>query len=128
MRVSSVLPLAAGLLLGASQLAFATGATFVVNDTPGHWFDTGVDIGGTRSLAVVKPGDTVRFTQTIGPKAVESRHTVTSLIWPAGSDPSELIDQDRANMQNHLVKLKTPGLHVFVCKLPPKHYRVGHRQ
>jgi hypothetical protein len=123
MRVSSVLPLAAGLLLGASQLAFATGATFVVNDTPGHWFDTGVDIGGTRSLAVVKPGDTVRFTQTIGPKAVESRHTVTSLIWPAGSDPSELIDQDRANMQNHLVKLKTPGLHVFVCKLHP--YMLG---
>jgi len=127
MQFVRLVSLTMGLMLSAVTLAFAgVGATFTINDTPGHWFDTGADIPGvpgTRSLAVIKPGDTVRFTQTIGPKAVESRHTVTALIWPSGSDPSELLDQDRANMQNHLVKLMTPGLHVFVCKLHP--YMLG---
>lgn len=123
MKIGRILPLAAGLLLGASQVAFAANATFVVNDTPGHWFDTGVDIAGTRSLAVVNSGDTVFFTQTVGPKAVESRHTVTALIWPAGSNASELLDQDSANMDDHHVQLTTTGLHVFVCKLHP--YMLG---
>lgn len=125
MKISRVLPLAAGLLLGASQLAMAANQTFVVNDTPAHWFDAGSawDLGGTRSLVVVNPGDTVFFTQTQGPKAVESRHTVTSLIWPAGSQASEQIDQDSANMLDHQVTLQTPGLHVFVCKLHP--YMLG---
>lgn len=122
--IGRVLPVAAGLLLGASQLAFAANATFTVNDTPGHWFDTGVDIAGTRSLAVVNPGDTVYFNQTTGgPKDVEARHTVTALIWPAGSNASELLDQDSANKDNHQVQLTTPGLHVFVCKLHP--YMLG---
>lgn len=88
MNVSRVLPLAAGLLLGASQLAFAD-VTFTVNDTPGHWFDAGPawDLGGTRSLVVVKPGEKVYFNQTMsgGKRNVESRHTVTSLIWPSNS-------------------------------------------
>jgi DNA-binding beta-propeller fold protein YncE len=125
MKIGRILPLAAGLLLGASQLAVAANQTFVVNDTPGHWFDAGPawDLGGTRSLVVVNPGDTVYFTQTVGPKAVESRHTVTSLIWPAGSNPSELLDQDSANMNDHQVQLTTTGLHVFVCKLHP--YMLG---
>lgn len=125
MKFVRVLPIIAGLMLGASQLAFAANQTFVVNDTPGHWFDAGPawDLGGTRSLVVVNPGDTVFFTQTQGPKAVESRHTVTSLIWPAGSQASEQIDQPSANMDNHQVTLQTPGLHVFVCKLHP--YMLG---
>lgn len=125
MKIGRVLPLAAGLLLGASQLAVAANQTFVVNDTPGHWLDAGPnwDLGGTRSLVVVNPGDKVFFTQTQGPKAVESRHTVTSLIWPAGSLPEEKIDQDSANMQDHEVTLQTTGLHVFVCKLHP--YMLG---
>ena len=46
---------------------------------------TGVEIAGipgTRSLAIITPGETVHFIQETGAKAVESKHTVTSLIWP----------------------------------------------
>jgi DNA-binding beta-propeller fold protein YncE len=125
MKVSRVLPLAAGLLLGAGNLAFGADATFKITDIPGHWFDTGVDIAGTRSLAVISPGDTVRFIQKNGePRDVESRHTVTSLIWPANADlKREKIDQPEANTDNHRLTLKTPGLYVFVCKLHP--YMLG---
>ena len=124
MKRVAMFSLVAGLLLSASQLAFAANATFTVNDTPGHWFDTGFDIAGTRSLAVINPGDTVFFKQTQGgPRDVESRHTVTSLIWPSTASPTEKIDQDTANKANHQVTLTTPGLYVFVCKLHP--YMLG---
>lgn len=80
----ALFPLVAGLLLGASQLVFAANATFTVNDTPGHWFDTGVDIDGTgpsqsRSVAVVNPGNTVFFKQTqVAP--VMSRAAIPSQV------------------------------------------------
>jgi DNA-binding beta-propeller fold protein YncE len=110
--------LISGLLFGGSDLVLAANANFKVTDAPGSWFDTGNTIAGTRSLAIVKPGDTVFFTQT-----VESLHTVTSLIWPTGAGADELIDQDAANKDDHQVTLKTPGLYVFVCKLHP--YMLG---
>jgi hypothetical protein len=123
--------LMSGLMYGASDLALANeehhnnnneehhnGVTFKVTDVPGRWFDTGVDIAGTRSLAIIAPGDMVKFKQN-----VEARHTVTSLIWPSNAKPEELIDQDAANVNNHHVKLHTPGLYVFVCKLHP--YMLG---
>lgn len=100
-------------------------ATFDVTDEPGHWFDTGTPVAGTRSLAIVKPGDKVAFLQTKsingpnGKSRVESFHTVTSLIWPADATEAERIDQDKANKDDHAVTLKTPGLYVFVCKLHP---------
>ncbi|MBH0190155.1 MAG: copper oxidase, partial [Nitrospira sp.] len=128
MKSIRVLPLVAGLMLGAGNLVFAADATFKVTDIPGHWFDTGVDIAGTRSLAIINPGDTVHFIQRNGePRDVESKHTVTSLIWP--SDAPEfapgrgVIDQEAANTGNHHVTLTTPGLYVFVCKLHP--YMLG---
>jgi DNA-binding beta-propeller fold protein YncE len=133
MKVSRVLPLAAGLLLGASQLAFAD-VTFTVNDTPGYWFDAGEGwnltdkdrnkLGG-RSLAVIGKGEKVHFTQTVGPKAVESKHTITNLVWPADAHgpvgPMGLYDP--ANMKDWDVTLTTPGLYVWVCKLHP--YMLG---
>ena len=124
MKCSRMLPLVMGLMLSTAQLAFAD-ATFTVNDTPGHWFDTGTTLpGGTRSLAIIKPGETVYFKQTQGqPRDVESRHTVTSLIWPDGAGASEKIDQPMANRDNHQVTLNTEGLYVFVCKLHP--YMLG---
>lgn len=127
MRSIRALPIVAGLMLGAGNLAFAD-ATFTVNDTPGHWFDTGTDIAGTRSLAIIAPGEKVFFNQTQGqPRDVESRHTVTSLIWPTGATefaPGRgVIDQEMANTANHEVELATPGLYVFVCKLHP--YMLG---
>ena len=48
---------------------------------------------------------------------------MTSLIWPSNAKPEELIDQDAANVNNHHVKLHTPGFYVFVCKLHP--YMLG---
>lgn len=120
----------AGLLLSAGQPVFAADATFTVNDTPGHWFDMGADITGTgsRSLAIVNPGDKVFFKQTQnGPRDVESRHTITNLIWPENAPEFEkgrgVIDQDTANTANHEVTLTEPGLYVFVCKLHP--YMLG---
>lgn len=124
MKSIRVLPLVAGLMLGAGNLAFAAEATFKVTDTPGYWFDTGNDIAGTRSLAIINPGDTVHFIQRNGePRDVESKHTVTSLIWPAPALATEKIDQEAANTANHHVTLTTPGLYVFVCKLHP--YMLG---
>lgn len=130
MKIVPGLPLVAGLLLGAGQLAFAANATFTVNDTPGYWFDTGADITetGSRSLAIINKGEKVFFKQTQGgPRDVESRHTVTSLIWPENAPefaPGRgVIDQDQANTANHEVTLKEPGLYVFVCKLHP--YMLG---
>jgi DNA-binding beta-propeller fold protein YncE len=126
MKASRILPLVAGLLLGTGNLAFAD-VTFTVNDTPGHWFDAGPawDLGGGRSLAIIAPGETVHFNQTVpgDPRNVESRHTVTSLIWPSNAVNSEMIDQPMANTENHDVTLNTEGLYVFVCKLHP--YMLG---
>jgi DNA-binding beta-propeller fold protein YncE len=118
MKSLRVILMAVGLLYGASDLALAKTVNFTVNDVPGRWFDTGVDIAGTRSLAIIAPGDTVTFNQK-----VESRHTVTSLIWPSDAKPEELIDQPAANQDSHQVTLTTPGLYVFVCKLHP--YMLG---
>lgn len=137
MKLGHVLPLAAGVLLGASQLAFAD-VEFTVNDTPGHWFDAGsawdlpgIDnkpLGG-RSLVVIKPGETVLFKQRGGEKVngksrdVESFHTVTNLVWPSAAGDKPVLDQETANWNNHTVKLTYPGLYVFVCKLHP--YMLG---
>ena len=95
---------------------------FDVTDEAGWWFDTRATIAGTRSLAVVKPGQHIRFLQTRsfnGPSRVESLHTVTSLIFPGASTASERIDQPTANKDDHEVTLNTPGLYVFVCKVHP---------
>ena len=95
---------------------------FDVTDEAGRWFDTRATIAGTNSLAVVPPGQHIRFLQTRsfnGPSRVESFHTVTSLIFPGASAASERIDQPTANKDDHEVTLNTPGLHVFVCKVHP---------
>ena len=119
--------MAIGLLYGASDLAMAADVNFKVTDVPGHWFDTGADIPGvpgTRSLAIVTPGTKINFLQNInGVPVAESKHTVTSLIWPSTAGAAEKIDQDAANQDNHSRTLTTPGLYVFVCKLHP--YMLG---
>lgn len=126
MKVSRVVPLVVGLLLGASQFAFAD-VTFTVNDTPGHWFDAGPawNLAGSRSLAVIAPGQTVHFTQTVGPKAMESYHTITNLVWPtaANGPVGPMGIEQAANKDDHHVILTTPGLYVWVCKLHP--YMLG---
>src|SRR5262245_18566801 len=118
MTTLRVVLMAIGLLYSTSDFALAKIVNFTVQDVPGHWFDTGVDITGTRSLAILAPGDTVKFNQ-----AVEARHTVTSLIWPSNARANEKIDQPAANTDTHQVTLTTPGLYVYVCKLHP--YMLG---
>ena len=121
------LVLALGCLLwsGLAGMAHAGTTYFDVTDVPGRWFDRGAgnNIAGTQSLAIVAPGETIKFLQKSskygpagnnGPSRVESRHTVTSLIWPSTASSSELIDQDTANQKDQQVSLNTPGLHGFV--------------
>lgn len=116
-------------MYGASGLAHANNeVTFKVTDMPGYWFDSGNTapvFAGNRSLHIVAPGTKINFKQKNdnGTFVAESKHTVTSLIWPSTSVSSEMIDQDAANQDNHSVTLSTPGLHVFVCKLHP--YMLG---
>src|SRR5262245_24808462 len=89
-------------------MAYAGTTYFDVTDESGRWFDTGVDIFGTRSLAVVPSGEKITFLQTRsinGSSRVESRHTVTSLIWPSTASKQEQIDQKTANKDDHDVVL-----------------------
>lgn len=62
MKYLRIMLLAIGLLYGTSSFAVAATHNFTVTDVPGHWFDTGATIAGTRSLMVIAPGDTVTFT------------------------------------------------------------------
>lgn len=122
--------LVSGLLWGTAGMAQAGTTYFDVTDEPGRWFDSGTNIAGTRSLAIVAPNEKITFLMKSskfgphgpGPSRVESLHTVTSLIWPSTAskeDPNQLLDEDKANQDDHTVILRTPGLHVFVCKLHP---------
>jgi len=119
--------MAVGLLYGASDFAAAAEVNFKVTDIPGHFFDLeGMDnpYKATRSLAIVPPGTKVNFWQDIsGVKVAESKHTVTSLLWPSTAASGERIDQVSANQDNHDVTLTTPGLYVYLCKLHP--YMLG---
>ncbi|MFO0698348.1 MAG: hypothetical protein U0236_03900 [Nitrospira sp.] len=100
---------------------------FRVTDIPGHFFDLDGMTNpnkATRSLAIVPPGAKINFWQDLnGVKVAESKHTVTSLIWPSTASVNERIDQASANQDNHSVTLNTPGLYVYVCKLHP--YMLG---
>lgn len=127
MKSIRILLTAVGLLYGASDWAAAAEVNFKVTDIPGHFFDLdGMDnpYKATRSLAIVPPGTKINFWQDIGGvKVAESKHTVTSLLWPSTALPGERIDQVSANQDNHDVTLTTPGLYVYLCKLHP--YMLG---
>ncbi len=127
MKSSRLLPLIGGLILGTTQFAFADEVNFKITDIPGYWFDLdGMENPhkATRSLAIVPPGTKVNFWQEInGVKVAESKHTVTSLLWPSTAGNDERIDQPSANQANHSRILTTPGLYVFFCKLHP--YMLG---
>ena len=126
MKYIQVVLLMAGLLIGARDFALAAEVQFYVTDVPGRWFDTTPAAATGNSLAIIAPGDKVKFHQD-----VEARHTVTGLIWPsaAGANPPVSqsavaknpppIDQNEANTDDHEVILTNPGLYVFVCKLHP---------
>jgi DNA-binding beta-propeller fold protein YncE len=98
-----------------SDVARAVGdneVTFTINDTPGRWFDTGVDIAGTRSLAVATPGVRVRFSGNSN-----TVHTRSSLLWPSGAANMPFTTEPRKGGDS--VTLRTPGLYVFTCSIHP---------
>jgi DNA-binding beta-propeller fold protein YncE len=99
-----------------SQVGAATVHSFRLTDNPGNWFDSGADIAGTRSLAVIEPGDTVSF--TVQPPDSQELHTATSLLWPAGATNMPF-GQPKAFRGTVEVQLTNPGLYVFLCKLHP---------
>lgn len=120
-------------------------ATFVISDQPGSWFrsargDALSPVTITRSLEVIAPGSSVHFIMA----DTNTVHTMTSLLWPSGAgDPSNghhsnsgqgqsigrgtantehasmPFDQTRAYKGGGIVKLTTPGLYVFTCKVHP---------
>ena len=87
-----------------------------------------------RSVAVINPGETVLF----GMKDSQTKHTITTLIYPEDADPIGGNGIIRAAGLGHYdqqlgirgtamlsdtngepVGLDTPGLYVFVCKIHP---------
>jgi DNA-binding beta-propeller fold protein YncE len=116
----------------------ATGNTvkFIATDEPGPWFKCdvrnegyGCVDAGSKSLAIIKPGDTVqidmgRGTSNTKVNSTNTVHTFTSLLWPVKSDGSNAnnmpFDQPEGAFRGtRSVRLTTPGLYVFVCKLHP---------
>ena len=103
------------------SIVAASGSTAVVHDVhltdnPGNWFDTGVNIAGTKSLLVVPPGDTINF--IIQKPLTQTVHTVSTLAFPTGAAnmPFELSPAFTGSVQ---VTLTTPGLYVFLCEVHP---------
>ncbi|HET9587490.1 MAG TPA: hypothetical protein VFO91_01765 [Anaerolineales bacterium] len=96
-----------------SAQAAGAAVEFDITDDPGAWFkNTAGPIGGTQSLAVVNPGDEVKF----GGRS-NTVHTVSSLLWPTGAArmPFET-DPMKGSVS---VVLETPGLYVFLCQIHP---------
>src|SRR3954454_11122499 len=100
---------------GANQTRGPVTHTFQLTDNPGNWFDSGIDIAGTRSLIVAQPGDMIHFDVSAMTNTV---HTASSLLWPTGA-ANMPFDQPHAYRGMQMVTLTTPGLYVFVCKLHP---------
>ena len=92
--------------------------TFNLTDHPGSWFDSGIDVLGTKSLGVtVAAVGKVKFVSD--PAKTDSNHTASSLMWPTGAKGMPF-DQDKAwKKGSREVELKTPGLYAFVCKMHP---------
>jgi len=96
--------------------------TFEVSDEGGSWFRSArsdailglpYDIK-SRSLEVMSPGSSVNFVMS----DTNGVHTISSLLWPTGAShmPFNQVDAYRGGA---LVKLDTPGLYVFTCKVHP---------
>ncbi len=85
---------------------------FTITDNPGRWFDTGVEIAGTRSLAVATPGVRLMFSgnsNTVHSRSILVFHSFAANM-PFTTDPRKGGDS---------VSLTTPGLYVFTCSIHP---------
>jgi len=96
--------------------------TFEVSDEPASWFRSarGDAIVGlpydikTKSLEVMSPGSSVNFVMS----DTNGVHTISSLLWPSGAAHMPF-SQTNAYRGGAIVKLDTPGLYVFTCKVHP---------
>ncbi len=102
--------------------------TFELTDVPGsHFRSTRSEIlrgiTKTGSLEIIPPDSSVHFIMS----DTNGVHTITSLLWPSNADDeamggdSRLIpfDQIKPYRGGGIVKLSTPGLYVFTCKVHP---------
>lgn len=96
--------------------------TFEITDEPGSWFRSargdaivGLGVGiKTKSLEVIAPGSSVNFVMS----DTNAVHTISSLLWPTGAHHMPF-NQTDAYRGGGIVKLDTPGLYVFTCKIHP---------
>jgi len=105
--------------------------TFEISDEPASWFrsargDAIVTLSAltsgplanadirTKSLEVMSPGSSVNFVMS----DTNGVHTISSLLWPTGAHHMPF-DQTSAYRGGAIVKLDTPGLYVFTCKVHP---------
>lgn len=79
---ATLLAASAAFLTPAAQ-ADNNSVEFGITDNPGDWYRVKdrPAIGGSRSIAVVKPGAQVQFSW----EDSEGVHTTTSLVWPTGA-------------------------------------------
>ncbi len=135
--VIGAVALLAWSLVGTVPASQATGGNtvkFIATDEPGPWFkcigNYGCVNASSESLAIIKPGDTVqidngRGTRNEGVDTTNTVHTFTSLLWPLKEDGvtnanNMPFDQPEGAFRGiRSVRLTTPGLYVFVCKLHP---------
>ncbi len=109
----------------------ATTVTFEVTDNPGNWFDCSgsisgcVVLGAEKSLAVIGPGDTVKF-KSAG--LANTLHTAVSLIYPTVAtgpgkpmpfDVDLTVPSDISVPTEFSVTLNDYGLYVFYCDIHP---------
>ena len=128
------------VLGGMAGTAQAAGVVFDASDNSGGWFEcsnSGVipgmnnDIGCVhlalgeagvgKSLAVIKPGESVAFGSQKGAQTI---HTAVSLIYPTvagqGTNPSMPFDNDLdPGTSNAPITLQDEGLYVFFCDIHP---------
>jgi DNA-binding beta-propeller fold protein YncE len=132
--IGAVALLALGLLGAVPASQAATAVKFIATDEPGPWFKCAATTGtgggpgcleaGSKSLAILHPGDTVQIDMGSGTTnnttdSTNTVHTFTSLLYPTGAF-AEPYDQPAA-FRGSLspFTLNDPGLYVFVCKLHP---------
>ncbi len=99
-------------LVASSVSAGDNEVKFKLTDNPGSWFDTGVDVAGSRSIAIASPGVKVNFNG-----ASNTVHTRTSLIFPTGAAGMPFNTEPTKGGDS--LTLTTPGLYVFTCSVHP---------
>ena len=104
------------LLLAGLSACLTTGTRaddeMNLTDEPGNWFRSQT----TRTpFTVVRPGDRVDF--HIGNCCTNTRHTVTLLVRPEGSNVT--MDQDSSQNGGLSVEFDVPGVYLFICKVHP---------